>query len=310
MRGGRLVGTVIAIAVAVSSLGLLVGSSPAVAAPIELVERRTAYSKTFQNDDGTETLELSGRPLHYQNDAGHWVDVDVRLEAELGPDYSYSAKKNRPKVWLPRKASQAARFEVGQHYLRFQPVGAADADVIRRDETTVAFSGVWQNTDLSYQVIPEGLKENIVIQSRPSPTTFPFELDYPGVSPQLESDGSIAFLSAETGEELWRFPRPYAVEMHEGASPSYEAVHYQLQQRGTAATVSLVVDPQWLDNPARQFPVLIDPTTVSLGSGSDSRSITTYASQTVTYWWRLEAPACMGTDRYGKVKIGTWSGGG
>jgi hypothetical protein len=51
---------------------------------IELVDRRTLRSRTFQNPDGSLTSHFGMVPLHFENEAGQLVPVDSRLV--VGPD--------------------------------------------------------------------------------------------------------------------------------------------------------------------------------------------------------------------------------
>ncbi|MDI6870545.1 MAG: hypothetical protein QME79_04155 [Bacillota bacterium] len=75
MRGGRWVASSVVTGFLVVLVGFFVWPPPATAARSELIELRTSHSKTFKNDDGAMTLELSGRPLHYQDDPGRVLPV-------------------------------------------------------------------------------------------------------------------------------------------------------------------------------------------------------------------------------------------
>ena len=39
---------------------------------VELIKRRTAYSEEYLNPDGTFTVELSDKPLHFKNKRGYY----------------------------------------------------------------------------------------------------------------------------------------------------------------------------------------------------------------------------------------------
>jgi len=44
---------------------------------VEDVARRTKFSKTYDNGDGTFTDEYSIRPIHFLDEQGNWQDVEV-----------------------------------------------------------------------------------------------------------------------------------------------------------------------------------------------------------------------------------------
>jgi hypothetical protein len=50
---------------------------------LEILEKRTADSKSFRNDDGTITAILFEKPVHYQDSEGNWQDINLNLEMAI-----------------------------------------------------------------------------------------------------------------------------------------------------------------------------------------------------------------------------------
>ncbi|MEE4312163.1 MAG: DNRLRE domain-containing protein [candidate division KSB1 bacterium] len=55
----------------------------------ELVEKRTKYSKTYLNENGAYTTEISAGPVHYRNEQDLFVKIDRSVKAARAEDYDY-----------------------------------------------------------------------------------------------------------------------------------------------------------------------------------------------------------------------------
>ncbi|MDN5364387.1 MAG: hypothetical protein PWQ91_1449, partial [Eubacteriales bacterium] len=66
------------------------GSNTAQAAaekkPVELVEKRTATSKTYDNGDGTFTTKIYSTPVHFQEN-GLWREIDPSVKKTADGSY-------------------------------------------------------------------------------------------------------------------------------------------------------------------------------------------------------------------------------
>ncbi|OGO77682.1 MAG: hypothetical protein A2Y23_13955 [Clostridiales bacterium GWB2_37_7] len=65
----------------------------------ELLKRKTPFSNTFVNPNGTFSTEVSSTPINYKNKSGNWRSVDNRLlaKSEGGYDYENAANAFRAK---------------------------------------------------------------------------------------------------------------------------------------------------------------------------------------------------------------------
>ncbi len=50
----------------------------------EIVAERDARSRTYANQDGTQTSELSTTPINYRDDSGAWRPIDAGLVEQNG----------------------------------------------------------------------------------------------------------------------------------------------------------------------------------------------------------------------------------
>src|SRR5262249_55264648 len=107
-----------------------------------------------------------------------------------------------------------------------------------------------------------GVKEEIVLDGPSAPSSFAFELSASkGLSPELGEDGAVRF-AAEDGRAFAGLPPP-TIAASAGAPDlaDNDAVSYSLSKGdGESWRLVVAVDRKWLEDPARAWPVRIDPT--------------------------------------------------
>ena len=110
--------TLLVCAVTLASLAIANLPSLTVSAqePTEIVSKRTAYEKHYDNHDGTTTALIHSTPLHYLDD-GEWRDINNTLMP--GQDNNYVNTSNSMKVSLP-KSTQLKTYSDNQTNGMFQ----------------------------------------------------------------------------------------------------------------------------------------------------------------------------------------------
>lgn len=87
-----------------------------------------------------------------------------------------------------------------------------------------------------------------------------------GLTPALQADGSVN-LTAKDGSLIYTIPAPYMID--EAEAVSYEAA-YTLEEENGEWLLTVTADEAWMNDPARSYPVRIDPTiTEEVGGGLD-----------------------------------------
>ena len=259
-------------------------------APQELTEKRTAYSREFALPDGSRKVEVFLDPINYQDEAGRFQAIDPTVSASQKPGFAYENTRNGFSAFFPAQvdAASAVRVEKDGRSLEMRPlfVGAAPAatsplPVAQVLKNTVTYPDTVSGASLAYQVLPGALKETILLKDVSAPTSFEFHLDIGGLRPQEASNGSIALLD-EAGTPALLLPRPWAKD----SAPGAEAVDLTqtIRPDGSGYILSVTLDPAWLTDPARVFPVAIDPTVEIQPATLDSfvssaNSNTSYSTQ-------------------------------
>ncbi len=93
----------------------------------ELTDERTATSATWENTDGSYTIEQHVAPIHFLADTGSWQKIDTRLERLPGSDDRWSSGENSWAVELrPTGEGDAEQIlAVEGHELAVSAVGVA-----------------------------------------------------------------------------------------------------------------------------------------------------------------------------------------
>lgn len=125
------------------------------------------------------------------------------------------------------------------------------------------FGGCFDSADVIYESVARGLKETIVLERYAGSGVFSFDMFVDDVEPSLQPDGSILFRD-DAGETVFRMPAPYMWDSREatqGSDPAYsDDVRYEMTQGVLGWRIDIVASSTWLEDPARVYPVHIDPT--------------------------------------------------
>ncbi|MEV4260224.1 RHS repeat-associated core domain-containing protein [Kribbella sp. NPDC049584] len=228
----------------------------------ELPEKRDRFSQTFANADGTETSMLSPAPLNFQKPDGSWAEIDANLQPRDGGGWETISTEIYSWIAAQANADPVAGVQLGDdHNIAWGVAGAAAVDG-QMAGSKVVFPDALSSTDLELDSQPRGIKETLVLKSATAPRSFVFPLD---LSDNLTASlvGRDVVLTDEHGTERARIPAgtmedSNTVEVQATSS----AVTYELVTVDGRQALKVTADSAWLDDPARVFPVRIDPTVI------------------------------------------------
>ena len=190
---------------------------PSYATEEEIIEKRTADSKTFRTKDGKiKTRQYTDRK-HFKQD-GAWKQIDSSLiEDKNAADATnvfgeawgavrswftdtttYTVKTND---WQARlaptdNADGMIRVRKGDSQIGFKPVNAkAVAPVIKMvdGKQHVIYADVWSGVDLEYTVYGSELKENIIFKHKDATANVQFEVIGANLKPSSDGKDGTAF---------------------------------------------------------------------------------------------------------------------
>ena len=328
----RLVAAILSIAIALMSLPLTVFAdelgrlfenqeTEAVAEkePFEVLEKRTATSKTFSLEDGSFYIAQYDSDIHYLDESGAWQEIDNTLTAH-GSEIS---TKNAKIKFLKKTNGSNKIFTIqnGDQKLTLSLIGANkkitgkvtnhktefDDKVTKLEKMTtldrvnasVLYEEILKDTDLEYVVSGVNIKENIIVKAKQERYCYSFELQLNNLTAELTEKGEVRISDPSMDQPVYLIPAPF---MLDSAHQQSDRVSFELVSQGNGKYILTVnADPNWINADERVFPVTIDPPIYTNSSSSildldfsssspDSNSNTSnslYVSNTWNTYWKL-----------------------
>ena len=230
----------------------------------ERVDLRTRRSRTFARRGEQGQSEFVTRlfpgSVNFRDGDGSWHPIDNRMIAASAPGYAFENAANRYRLLVPEALGGAPVIvRHGTDTLSMRLRGASDAPA-RADGATVRYDDVLAGVSALYTAGFDGVKEELVLDSRASASSFTFDVETgEGLSARETDDGGIAFVRG--GATVMAFAPPTAFDSSENPRIT-DRVSLSLHRPAPGElSVTLRVDDEWLAAPERQFPVTVDPTT-------------------------------------------------
>ncbi|MFD7320817.1 LamG-like jellyroll fold domain-containing protein [Streptomyces sp. NPDC059875] len=241
-------------------------------------KKSTATSDYYVNADGSTTVRhFSGR-ANFKAADGSWKPIDTRLAEDT--DGRLQQRANSLDVEFAPDAAdrQLASVEFGAgRSLAYALRGATKAEPTVAANGTVTYAGVLPDTDVQLVPLAEGFKENVVLKSSNAGNSWVFPLETKGLTPRMAVDGDVEFTGAD-GKVVATIPHAYMedskVDRRSGDAAQSRAVSYELITLDGKPALRMTADRAWLDDPARVYPVTVDPTVTA--------SNTTYTQNTIS----------------------------
>ncbi|MFF5919869.1 DNRLRE domain-containing protein [Streptomyces flavochromogenes] len=229
----------------------------------ELTGRRTSHARYWQLSDGRVQAELSAVPTGYR--AGKsWKDIDPTVTPTDAEGFAFTNETNAARSWFGTDPRGLLRFEAGGRAVTLGLEGAGRLAPVAEGDT-VTYKDAVHGADLSYEVGPGRVKENILLDRKPTgPVSFTFTLDTGGLTPKAGKDGSV-LLYGEGADPVLVIPAAFMTDAEKDARSPYgfaysDKVTQKLSRAGKGWKLTVTPDAAWLAAPERRYPVTVDPT--------------------------------------------------
>ncbi|GIH02085.1 hypothetical protein Rhe02_01520 [Rhizocola hellebori] len=252
----------------------------------------SATTEVFQNADGTITRRVHSGPVNYRGSDGLWRPIDVslrrdangRLRTRAGGSSVEFAGAGTSAFGGGATAGQAQAGELsgadtanrlaslnlatGQS-LEYGLVGAAGVEPVVSG-SMATYPDILPGTDVELIAGDGQIKETVILKSAKAPTQWVFPLKLKGLTPQLQADGSVNLLDS-AGAAVLAIPHGWMRDSKADAVEDgvrSDAVSYELITVGGRPALKVSADPAWIADPARVFPIRMDPTMYPVATGS------------------------------------------
>ncbi|NMM24482.1 MAG: DNRLRE domain-containing protein, partial [Phycicoccus sp.] len=288
---------------------------------VEAESERTGTSSTWVNPDGTLTTEQHAGPIRFRGTDGSWRDVDLTLAEQSDGSVAPKGHPGGLRLSGSSKTSSLAALS------------ATENDVVSTDEgrggtqgVSLAWGGklgkpvlagnratyaeVQPGVDLAVDALRTGYEQFLIIKTPAAlaglsgggaDVSWSLPVKTRGLTVRAEADGSVSFVDAKNVvASTLAAPKAWdaGVDPRSGEHISTAPVKLTVAQKSKGkAVITLTPDQGWLADPARVFPITIDPT---YASANVTTSFDTYVSKqypTATYSTATE------------LRVGTYNGG-
>lgn len=253
-----------------------------------IAEDATATSDLFRNPDGSVTERHYQHPVNFKGPDGKMRPIDTKLVP--GPNGRWQVASSpvqvslaglRTQGWgagstatadpsatpageaaarLPASELASITFPGGQVFgFGLQGAQPTQATV---EGSTAKYPNILANTDIELTATRSGSKETIVLKSRGAVNSWVFPLNLQGLTARLESNGSVSLLD-KVGSPVAAIPQGWMQDSKmqpDGEFTTSQAVTYELITVDGRQALKVTADRAWLDDPARIYPVRVDPT--------------------------------------------------
>jgi len=244
----------------------------------ELVDKRRANVTQYLLSDGTTKSEITQLPTRFKS-GGTWVDIDTSLmptdpfggteTAATSATVSFSA---------PHSAGAPVKMSGEGFSIGIDMLGATEGPRVTIGDTT-HYLDVAPSTDLEYQATRDGVKETVILKDRSAASSFQFKMDLDGLRLRRDPTGHYT-LVREDGEPVFDVGSLVVLDssVDVAGDPAYcaDAKMTVAPAAGGGAIFTYDVPRSWIDDPARVFPIKVDPTITGAANSSDKYITSAY----------------------------------
>lgn len=225
-------------------------------------------SAQYRGPSGGTVTHLSTEPVRAQDGVGDWVDVNTSV-SRRGDEWTVTDHPLAPVFRGGSDDAPAVTVSRDGHDVSFSLVGAEPGDLAAPfwwwdDWEQLTYRDVSGSADLEYRVEPGGVKESLVLDAAPERrTSWTWRIEAGTLTPSVGESDSVIFTD-QAGADVLMIPTPIAFDSSgvDGQSADAEvALRVGLWRASDGSwRYSLRADRAWLHDPARVYPVRIDPT--------------------------------------------------
>jgi len=243
---------------------------------VEVLSERTDTTQVFANPDGSYTSEVAAGPVRLLR-GGQWVDVDSTLQ-QINGVISTKVTPTTLTFSSGGDAALATGTTTGHEGpgvpsgLSFGMDWSLNLPAPTIAGSTATYPNVLPNVDLTVTAKADGFTDNAIVKVRPvAPVTVRIPLRLHGLI-LTSTDGTLRLTDTNgvlravaPAPRMWDAQRDPASGEPNRSMP----VQTTVVNVGNHQELDLTPDYTWLQDPATQYPVTVDPTT-TLFTSSDT----------------------------------------
>lgn len=268
----------------------------------EVVSKRDAYSKHYQNEDGSYTALIGAGPIHYEKN-GQLEDIDHSITRSGNATFPYANTTNLFESYFGETSHTGVKNKTAEgEIIEFlntkmywevngRPVNErASANVsVTIDGDKAYYNNLYGNIAAEFITLTGKRKLNYIIPTRQEISNAPQNADYlvftedvvlpEGWTSKGTEHGIL--ITNPAGKEIYLYENPVSTDAANALDREVNTV-FETELNGNILTVMTKVKTEWLLSNDRQFPVMVDPI-VSVYPNNTSNWVRSFASDGYEY---------------------------
>ena len=247
----------------------------------------TPFSHRFLRPDGRMELTSYPDPHFYRASDGSWHGIDLHLIQDSSGVWTETANDGSAPRFGASADESAIRLGIPQGTVVLSHPGAGHvAGNPGSDRASLNYpSALPGGQDVIERPTAVGAEDIVVVRDAHAPSSYRMDLSLPaGVTAQQQAHG-VALVDAK-GNTVLSIPDGTAEDSSKLPGPPPEGLGAETLANvrlagtsGPVAHLSVSVDPAWLSDPARVFPVYLDPEMkITINEANGSGTLDTYVN--------------------------------
>lgn len=240
----------------------------------ELVDERTENSNTYLLNDGSKRIDICSQRIRYQ-EKGKLKEYDSSLVAMKKADrdklktfndggrideYIAVNKSGDSKQYFPQQLDKETPVVMnkGKYSLSFAPIVDKKYNSII-DGNKIKYKANEIISEYEYISQKNGIKENIVLSSKPSKNEICFKVGSKNITLIEDKQNKyIYFVDTESQKKIGYILPPNMKDSK--GNISYEDISYKIIDNENGTFLKLIINKKYLESAS--YPVVVDPTAV------------------------------------------------
>ena len=142
--------------------------------------------------------------------------------------------------------------------------------LVANQTSSLAYANAYANTHLTYEINGQKLKESIILTAPTTQQGFSFAFTYTELTPVVQEFGAVHFYAADQpdGEPVFIIEAPYMEDANTQEDTLCMDIDVTVTPTATGCIYTMTPDAEWLNDPARVYPITIDPTLYTVQSSA------------------------------------------